>query len=490
NILRFEPLVEGNIVLEPCCISGRTEFFNGVEWKKIEDYSKGDKVLVWDKTGKAHLELPIKYIKTQATDFYCFSNHLLSYEVSREHRMIYFDYKNRLKEMTMGELFNRHYNDKCGFRGGTPTGWQYGDKSCLSEQELRLAIALSADGTLRTVSTNRWKISLKKERKIIRLKNLLKSLSLEYRETEDGDKKVFTFYYSKGVKLFPSEWLSMSDRLKEVFLEEVFHWDGSIGKNGDKTYFTKEKSNADFVQFIMHSSGMSSNFSEYDREERPNSSIEYRVALLSKNKTSMRRSSGRIDIEVVTPKETDFKYCFTVSTGMFVARLNNQPFITGNCGGGHMIMGIDSFLKANNLEDKVKVFGTDLVDRGFSDSRTVTGLDFLSDDYPFDKKADVIVMNPPYDLIEEFVLKSFGRANKIIMLARTQFAESKSRYENIFVSNPPSRIYQYVDRIACYKNGDFSKKQSSAQSYSWFVFEPNRREKTTEFFWIRREDKI
>ncbi|MEG1726152.1 MAG: hypothetical protein RR313_12250, partial [Anaerovoracaceae bacterium] len=68
--------------------------------------------------------------------------------------------------------------------------------------------------------------------------------------------------------------------------------------------------------------------------------------------------------------------------------------------------------------------------------------------------------------------------------------ESKSRYENIFVSNPPSRIYQYVDRIACYKNGDFSKKQSSAQSYSWFVFEPNRREKTTEFFWIRREDKI
>ncbi|MEG0775627.1 hypothetical protein [Clostridium sp.] len=176
--------------------------------------------------------------------------------------------------------------------------------------------------------------------------------------------------------------------------------------------------------------------------------------------------------------------------------LRFEPLVEGNIvlepclGGGHMIMGIDSFLKANNLEDKVKVFGTDLVDRGFSDSRTVTGLDFLSDDYPFDKKADVIVMNPPYDLIEEFVLKSFGRANKIIMLARTQFAESKSRYENIFVSNPPSRIYQYVDRIACYKNGDFSKKQSSAQSYSWFIFEPNRREKTTEFFWIRREDKI
>lgn len=176
--------------------------------------------------------------------------------------------------------------------------------------------------------------------------------------------------------------------------------------------------------------------------------------------------------------------------------LRFEPLVEGQvilepcCGMGHMLMGIDSFLKNNRLETKVKVFGTDLVDRGLVDSRTVFGLDFLSDDYPFAQKADVIIMNPPYDMIEEFTLKALPRANKIIMLARTQFAESKSRYENIFQSNPPSRIYQYVDRIACYKNGDFSKKQSSAQSYSWFVFEPNRREKTTEFFWIRRADKL
>lgn len=159
-------------------------------------------------------------------------------------------------------------------------------------------------------------------------------------------------------------------------------------------------------------------------------------------------------------------------------------------GMGHMMMGIDRFLKENRLEQSVKVFGTDLIDRGSLDPRTVTGLDFLSDDYPFKDKADVIVMNPPYDLIEEFTLKALKISKKVIVLARTQFAESKTRYENIFQTNPPSRIYQYVDRIACYKNGDFSKKQSSAQSYSWFIFEPYRREKTTEFFWIRRYDKL
>lgn len=176
--------------------------------------------------------------------------------------------------------------------------------------------------------------------------------------------------------------------------------------------------------------------------------------------------------------------------------LRYEPLVEGNivlepcCGMGHMMAGIDSFLRSNNLETKVKVFGTDLIDRGLVDPRTVFGLDFLSDTYPFDKKADVIIMNPPYDLIEEFTLKALKRAKKVIILARTQFAESQTRYENIFKENPPSRIYQYVDRIACYKNGDFSKKQSSAQSYSWFVFEPNRRDKKTEFYWIRRFDKL
>ncbi|MCF0124741.1 MAG: hypothetical protein HUJ68_03115 [Clostridia bacterium] len=159
-------------------------------------------------------------------------------------------------------------------------------------------------------------------------------------------------------------------------------------------------------------------------------------------------------------------------------------------GQGAMIQGIDQHLKDNRLDTKVKVFGTDLVDRGYKDDRVVYGLDFLDDNYPFGTKADVIVMNPPYSLVEEFTLKALKRANKVILLARTQFAESKSRYENIFSINPPSRIYLYVDRIACYKNGDFSKKQSSSQSYSWFVFQSNRLEKNTEFYWLRRYDKI
>lgn len=166
-----------------------------------------------------------------------------------------------------------------------------------------------------------------------------------------------------------------------------------------------------------------------------------------------------------------------------------QTVLEPCCGMGHMIQGIDAHIEETGLIGKVKVVGTDLIDRGNTDPRIVQGLDFFSDAYPFSNKADVIIMNPPYDIIEDFTLKALERTDKVIMLARTQFAESQSRYENIFKDNPPTKIYQYVDRIACYKNGDFTKKQSSAQAYAWFVFDNNDNNKETKYHWIRRFGK-
>ena len=81
-------------------------------------------------------------------------------------------------------------------------------------------------------------------------------------------------------------------------------------------------------------------------------------------------------------------------------------------------------------------------------------------------EIDYIIMNPPYSLIEPFVMKSLSIAKKgILMLGRLQFLEGKGRYENILKDNPPTDVYIYVDRIKCYKNGDESDRTSSAQAY-------------------------
>lgn len=94
-------------------------------------------------------------------------------------------------------------------------------------------------------------------------------------------------------------------------------------------------------------------------------------------------------------------------------------------------------------------------------------------------------MNPPYSCIEGFMIRALEIAPIVIMLGRTQTLEGKDRYENVFKENPPSIIYQYVDRINCWKNGE-KPKQSSAQAYTWFIWD---KEKTgTTLFWLRRKN--
>ena len=162
-------------------------------------------------------------------------------------------------------------------------------------------------------------------------------------------------------------------------------------------------------------------------------------------------------------------------------------------GGGHMLQGIINYCNKNN-QKPFKIIATDVKDRNPSvqnnNQRIHFSLgeqyDFLLDDYPINS-ADIIIMNPPFSTIEPFVIRALEIAPVVIMLGRTQFVEAASRYENIFKEYPMTKIYQYVDRIQCYKNGDESIKSSSAQAYAWFIWDKNIKKNTTEFDWIKRK---
>jgi hypothetical protein len=160
----------------------------------------------------------------------------------------------------------------------------------------------------------------------------------------------------------------------------------------------------------------------------------------------------------------------------------NGIILENSCGAGHMVEPIKE--KYPNS----KIIATDKYNYGYGE----TGLDFLSNNYPYIDNINCIIMNPPFKLIEEFVTKSLKIAkDKIIVFARMQFAETEKRYENIFENNPPTTIYLYVDRVACAINGEFDKAQSSSMAFAWFVWDKNdiNYGKHTEFKWIRRWDK-
>lgn len=172
----------------------------------------------------------------------------------------------------------------------------------------------------------------------------------------------------------------------------------------------------------------------------------------------------------------------------------NKSILEPCVGGGHMLDGILNYCDQHSQIPKA-IIGTEWADRGYRNDRcNITyGLDFLDDDYPA-HEADVIIMNPPYATLEPFLIRALEIAqDKLIVLCRTQVLEGASRYKNIFATDPPNYVFQYIDRIQCWKNGK-KPTGSSAQAYCWLVWNRSIPEKLDgtkrwpQLTWIHRAD--
>lgn len=168
---------------------------------------------------------------------------------------------------------------------------------------------------------------------------------------------------------------------------------------------------------------------------------------------------------------------------------DSDTILEPSCGGGHMVAGIQQYLSETN--SAVKLIATDIHKHPIiCDFEHFTGeeYDFLSDDYPYGKNIDWIIMNPPYATIEPFTIRALEIAKKgVIMLGRLQFLEGAGRYETILSENPPTDVYVYVDRIQCWKDG-IKPTGSSAQAYAWFVWNNSEAPAAPRIHWLRRAD--
>ncbi len=139
-------------------------------------------------------------------------------------------------------------------------------------------------------------------------------------------------------------------------------------------------------------------------------------------------------------------------------RFNNNIWESA-CGEGHL----SEVLVKNGYNVK----STDLIDRGYG----IGGVDFLKDEFEI-FNGDIIT-NPPYKYAKQFIEKSLSiipKGNRVAMFLKLTFMESKGR-KQMFTDNPPKVIYISSSRLLCVKNGDFSKKESSAVAYAWYIWE-------------------
>lgn len=314
------------------CVDKDTEFFTGTGWKKISEYEDGDLVLQYNPDGTATLVKPLQYIKRPSNgQYHIKTKYGLDMMLSPDHRNVTFLKDNKYKIMTTEEIVNAHYKTDTGFARKFKLSFNYdGEGINLTDEEIRLSVAIFADGCFYSPTSNKCIISIKKKRKRDRLISILEKANIEYSERIDDDNYYNVKFYPPlaGVKTFPNDWYNCSKHQLEIIFDEVFYWDGYEKENNQ--YTTIIKSNADFIQFVCSALGKRGSIYKDER----NKNTTYRVDWSDRKFASIQRNNNKLDIPLIQP-EDGYDYCFSVPSTMLVLRRNDKIFITGNCGSLH-----------------------------------------------------------------------------------------------------------------------------------------------------------
>jgi hypothetical protein len=351
------------VLIQGCagCVDKDTEYFNGIEWKKISDYTNGEQVLQYDTNTKtASLTSPIKYIKEPCNKMYHFeTKYGLDQTLSPEHIVLLEHissktHNHKFITMTAEELkYNQEHNLFNSNLNKFPTTFYYDGKGIdLTDDEIKIMCAVICDGSFDTNRPNcmKCRFHIKKDRKKEALRNLFTKANIWWEEKTSSTEGYSDFYINapRREKEFMSYWYGCNHHQLEVICENILQWDGHISytNNGTKRkrFSTCVKHTADFIQFAFTACGYRSTISINNRRGKTymtnkkiykRKSIEYTVIfterILPSLATVKDKHTTPTEIKTVVPVD-GYKYCFQVPTEHLVLRRNNRIFVTHNCG--------------------------------------------------------------------------------------------------------------------------------------------------------------
>jgi len=349
------------------CVDCDTEFFNGQGWKRIADYTVGDKVLQYNEDGSTNLINPIAYIKKPCDKLWHFeTKYGINQTICDEHRIVYWSAKGFKHEGHIDEIINGQ-NSK-GWNGKFNTAFNYtGNGISLTDTEIRIMCAVICDGSFYKVKEGyKCRFHIKKDRKKERLRLLFTEGNINWSEVKSQTEGYSDFYIILPVKtkIFDTDWYNCTHHQLEVICSEIMFWDGHVNKTNNgiirSRYSTTVKANADFIQFAYSACGYRASISIYNRigqsyltnnKKYIRKSIEYNVTVSNQTMvglcTDNRLNHGKTPI-IQVPTIDGYKYCFTVPSHMMVLRRKNCIFITGNCGKTATTKALVKMLKDNN----------------------------------------------------------------------------------------------------------------------------------------------
>ncbi len=339
------------------CVDSETEFLTPTGWKKISNWNN-DIVGSYNPENKAvlfeHIDESNYIVKPVDRFYHIKSIRGIDQVVSPEHRMLFqhglHGYGETLHEYTAEEYVKRHNKSKTGNRARFRT--TYGSTiqaKKFNEWELRLSIAFQADGTIsKRPLYHVFKFT--KERKYFRLKRLLDKARLHYKDYgkfQCGQYCIETIL-PIAFKQFPEQYWKIGYEEAKIVIDEMKHWDGAIKTS---RYCSINKYNVDFIQHCFSLIGIRSTI--YTCKRTGKWSTLYHVSPSKNNTVALANKDVKPEIKEYT-SHNGLKYCFTTTTGAWIARRNGRVFITGNSASLEQLSDAIIGLEANRFDNMAK----------------------------------------------------------------------------------------------------------------------------------------
>jgi superfamily II DNA or RNA helicase len=360
---------------EQGCVDSETEYLSPTGWVKISEYT-GGKVAQYDPSLK-EIEFvePDEYVKLPCADMIRIkTKYGVDQLLSPEHRVLLEDGKSdhcKTETVSAEILSARHHMYHEGHReevGGTKSGtdtiafssatipstFRYIPKSKMpySDAELRVLVATIADGYFGS-GTKHCAVRLKKDRKKLRLRDILDRAGIEYVEkpcNPDGFSK-FTFYAPERWKEFGPEFWKASSQQIDIITSEVLYWDGCTTRG--ERFSTSSKASADFIQFAFSSQRSAGGGTARVTCRERRGGVEYTVQVRrGTERLYLRGTDATMNVE---PSTDGFKYCFKVPTTYLLFRRNGCVFLSGNTGKTASAIWAADFLMKQKLVRRVLV---------------------------------------------------------------------------------------------------------------------------------------
>lgn len=301
------------------CLTAGHEVLTPTGWVPMESYQEGTPILVWSQE-RSFFEVPSGYNRDLAIDLVTFEGESYSAEMTYDHRVPYLD-KEVLRVARACDIPSS---------ARIPIVGNYvGGSASVTPLQAKLLAAYQADGTLD--NRGRLRFHFKRQRKIIRLRQLLADNHLEYTNSDGSTTfQVVNDTFSHWGKSAGPYLLDWPVEALDAYLAELVHWDGSSTGTVFCHVTSTDSVHAKWLQTIAAIRGYGSRFNLARPADETRQDL-WRVSL--NNRECARVSSMQVTRRLVAPTPV---FCPQTSTGFFFIRRHNKVMVTGNTnyGGG------------------------------------------------------------------------------------------------------------------------------------------------------------